>query len=248
MAQGSAIQQAKDMFDKLVNLKINQAPMPKSIVKNYAVAALPGGRMLMGTGKTKMSSSANKRNVAMTKDRESLAPMGQQQKSRSTIGDLLLQIAVPPGQVGVGEDKAFTFANYLNGLLRPQMPTAPGVGAPALLPDPRTIQKFNVPSAIANLPPILKRPEESFESPLAKYGTFMENTARIQKELAKRFLAQFNRGERGAAYSALGARGKAPLVSKYDENTSSYRLPAPKSATTSEIRPQRPTFNAATIY
>ncbi len=245
MAQKTAIQQAKDTFNRLTNMKINQAPLPTGQVGNYAVASLPGGRVLLGSGKTKLSAAGKKIEKARRLDQESLAPFNQQQKTRATLGDLLLQIAVPARHMGAGGDKAFTFANYLNSLLRPQLSTAPGLGAPALLPDPRTVSKFYTPSAIANLPPTVRGAESLFQSPLAKRGAFVENTERIQKELAERFLAQFARGERPAAYGVLGGRGRVPLTAGHEKGK--FSLPAPKSATAASIRPQTPSFNAATI-
>jgi hypothetical protein len=241
----TAVEQAVEMFNKLLSLKINKVPLPASKMLNYAVAALPGGQMLMGNGQTKISTPAKKINKAKNIDQESLAPMGTGQKTPATISDLLLQIAVPAKQIGAGADKTFTFVNYLNQILRPQMPTAPGLGAPALLPDSQAVGKFYTPSAISNLPPLVKRVEDSFESPLAKYGTFLENTDKIQKDLAQRFLSQFSRGERPAVYGVLGGTGRAPVISNYENR---FSLPAPKSATSAVVKAQIPTFSATTIY
>jgi len=241
---GTAIEQAREMFNRLVNLKINRSPLPKNQMLNYAVASLPGGQMLMSGGKTKMSTPAKKINKAMNTDQESLAPFGADAKTPSTISNLLLQIAMPAGQVGAGGNKALALANYLNQILRPKLPTAPGLGAPALLPDSKDVGKFYSPSSIANLPPLVKGVESSFEQPLSKYGNFLENTDKIQKQMAQKFLSQFSRGERPAAYSAMGGTGKIPIISGYTEK---YSLPAPRSATTSTVRAQAPRFNAATI-
>ncbi len=241
----TALDQARAMFDKLVNMKINRAPMPKNQMLNYAISTLPGGQMLMSSGQTKMSTPAKKMNKARIIDQQSLAPMRTGVKTPATLGDLLLQIAIPAKQIGTGTDKAFTFANYLNQILRPKLPTAPGLGAPALLPDSQDVGKFYTPSAIANLPPLVKRVEDSFQSPLAKYGTFLENTDKIQKDLAQRFLAQFSRGERGAAYASMGGMGNTPIISGYDRK---YVLPAPRSTTSASIRAQTPSFSATTVY
>jgi len=241
----TAVEQAREMFNRLINLRMNRTPLPSSQMPNYAISTLPGGQMLMSSGKTKVSTPTKRINKARGIDQESLAPIGMGGKVPATIADLLLQIAIPARQIGTGTGRAFTFANYLNQLLRPQMPTAPGLGAPALLPESKDVGKFYTPSAIANLPPLVKRVEDSFASPLAKYGTFLENTDKIQKELAQRFLAQFSRGERPAAYGVLGGTGRTPIISGYENK---YSLPAPRSATSATVRPQAPTFNAATIY
>jgi len=244
MAQATAVRQAKGMFDKLVNMQINRPPLPPSSVSNFAVAALPMGKVLMADGKTKLSSSGKKMDKARKIDRESLAPIGGKNRAAATIGDLLLQISLPPGQITPGGNKAFALANYLSGILRPKLPTTPGIGAPALLPDHKNVSRFYKPSAIANLPSITKSVESTFESPLSKSRTFLENTAKIQKDLAERFLSQFNRGERGA-YAAIGGRGGSPLTAGY--KTSEYILPTPDSATSVAVKAQSPTYNAEYI-
>jgi hypothetical protein len=241
----TALEQAKEMFSRLVNMKINRAVLPQSKMLNYAVASLPGGQMLMGNGQTKTSTPAKKIDKAVQTDQESLAPIGTNGKTSATIGDLLLQMIIPAAQMGTATDKTFAFTNYLNQILRPSMPTTPGLGAPALLPEPDAVGKFYTPSAIANLPPLVNNIESSFQSPLAKYGTFLENTDKIQKQLAQQFLQQFSHGERPAAYASMGGTGDTPIVSNYQNK---FAIAAPRSATTATINPQTPRINAATIY
>jgi hypothetical protein len=241
----SAIQQAVEMLDRIINLKINKPPLPKSQVKQYSVATLPGGLLLRSMGMTKMSPATKKVKQAKEAAKESTAPIGEKGNVGQTIADLLLQIAVPSNQMGTAQNRAFALANYVNNILRPRMASAPGISAPALLPDAAATQKLYQPSAITNLPPLVQRMDATFVSPLSKYKTFMENTEKVQKEMAAKILAQLTRGERPAAYGALGGLGRAPLTSGYEAD--SYRLPAPKTATTSTIRPQTPTVGVAMI-
>ena len=201
---------------------------------------------MRSTGREKVSIPTKKIEKTQRQQQQSTAPIANKAGVARTINDLLLQIAIPANQMGTGASRGFALANYVNKILNPQLPTAAGVSAPALLPSPQAVAKFYRPSAIANLPPLVRKVESTFASPTSRYGNFLENTDRIQQEMARRFLSQFTRGERQAAYGALGGTGRAPLTSGYD--TGRYIMPAAKTAASATIKPQTMSPSAGMIY
>jgi len=195
----SAIEQARETFNKLINLKISRAPVPQSQIRDYSVATLPGGLMLRTTGQEKISTPSKKIQAAQRKEASAGVVNGG---TLNTLRDLLLHMAIPANQMGTAANRAFALANYVNKILAPRMPTTPGIGAPALLPPSST--KFFGPSPVGELGRTPAGP--------AGYRTFLENTEKLQKEMAQRFLSQLLRGERQAAFGALGGLGRAPLT------------------------------------
>lgn len=223
----SAIQQARNTFNSMVNMKINRAPLPLSSKRIFPVATLPSGQMLLSDGQTK--APAHMGRIEEMKNQvvnQSLDP----EKLKQFVQGLPLRIALPTQQLGEGADKIFAFANYLSQILRPSSPPPAQLASQTFLPEMTADLQGATPSAIANLPPLAPDAKSAFEEATDFYSKFFKNEAGIQGALAKDFLAQYARKEEDRG---PGLRGfSLPLVSKYVD---AYQLPTAQNADYAQV-------------
>lgn len=222
----SAIEQAKKMFNRIVDLKINRAPLPINKQRIYPVATLGDGIILLSDGTTKIAPVYKEKEKLVQKDENII---GQTNSVGELVENAPLRMAIPVEQLGKGEDRMFAFVNYLGKLLQPQMAQSPEMGLPAMLPAIETDQKFQVPFALANLPSLTPAPQEVVESK-DFFQRFIRNAQNVQDELRKDFLVQ--QGEKEAYATSVDAIRRLPLIRGYTET---YRLPTTQNAGYAQI-------------
>ena len=236
MVKSTAIEQAKKMFDKLVNLKINN---PQVVTKtNQKVGVLPNGQILMSNGQSQVAPIQKKFSRLQG---DILERTENPRKVQDFAKDMSLRIAIPGEQLGTGEDTAFAFVDYLNRLLQPRPNTSPDLGLPSLLPGPSQVLSKEPPSAIANLPAPVPQSQTILEENESFNKKFMVNTAGLRKRLAEEFLAQYNRGEQSVQDKQGRLGGNTPLVARY--NASQFRLPTEQNAAFARIASQLANYN-----
>lgn len=214
------------MFNRIVDLKINQAPLPINKQRIYPVATLGDGIILLSDGTTKIA-PIYKEKEKLVQQQENVA--GQPNQVQQLVQDASLRMAIPVEQLGKGEDKTFSFVSYLAKLLQPQMAQSPEMGLPAMLPALEAEQKFQVPFALANLPSLTPAPQNVVEGK-DFFQRFINNAQNVQDELRKDFLAQ--QGEKEAYATSVDAIRRLPLIRGYTE---AYRLPTTQNAGYAQI-------------
>ena len=242
----TALEQARMSFDKLVEISGRRMPAkPRATVDVFAVAVLPSGNILLSNGQVKMPAAAKKVAETNKQQIQNIQPSGGQSQTQKVTGDLSLQVAIPARHMGTGVNRALALTNFLNNILRPKLQTQPSFGKTTLLPAPEAVGKFYSPSAIANLPPLVRKVEDTMRAPT--HQMFTEDTQGIQKTMLEEFLKKFMRGERPAANAAVGQMGSTPRLTADYQNKQFYVPPA-KEIAYAAIKPQTPSVDKAFIF
>lgn len=211
----TAIEQAKSMFDRLVNLKINKAPLPIGQERVFAVATLPNGMVAMSDGTQKMSFPQKKISDLQKTEYDQLI---NQDKIEEQQKNMTLGVALPESQLNQPGQPGVDLAGFLGKFLTPQLQSSPEAQITALMPTVANDQEFQRTSALSMLPEVTPERKALFnDGDFSK--RFLQEGKNVQEELMKEFLSQINRGE-----SAVESVSKfnMPIVSNYDNR---YTLP-----------------------
>lgn len=220
------IQSAIKLFEKLVQTKLENAPMPKNENRVFPVAALPNGRLLLSTGEIRQTPIMNK----IAEMNEKKAFEGKGQNPSEYVSNLSLNIAVPANKTGTElGSRATAFVNYVNSVLNPKLSAPAETGLPALVPElaKESQVAFAAPSALANLPDLAPAPEKVqtenfFQNFNKESGNFIEA---LKKDFAK-----ITGGEQEAG--SIRRFANLPLVQGYG---TAYRLPSQANAQYAQI-------------
>lgn len=219
----TAIEQAKQTFDRLVKMKINNPPLPINEKRNYSVATLPGGQVMMSDGSQQLSYPQKKINEL---GGDQYDQMVNQEKLDTLKNNMTLGVALPESQLGVPGQEGVDLIGFLGKFLKPQLTAAPEAGITTILPGAPTEEEFQRTSAFTNLPQLSPEVKSVFqESEFAK--RFLQQGSNAQEALMKEFLAQANRGE---VNTGQISRFNMPNIASYENRFGVVGGQAPSSA------------------
>jgi len=236
----TAVQQAQRMFEKLVNAKINKAPLPTPQVRTFPVATIPGGMVVLSNGQTRQAFAQKRADqIARTNANQMKIPNDTTQD----LNQINKEITTPKKDLDLGGQGGVDFfINLLSQYVKPKLEGSPEIGPlTALLPS---LQDKLIPtaktSAMANLPE-LPGPETKnlFSDNAGFYKRFLNNTGSIQQELAKDFLSQYTNREQPVVSQAMG-RGPISLISDYK---SRFGIPSARNAGYAQVANDVNIFN-----
>ncbi len=222
----ATLQRAKDLMERLVNLRINRSPLPLNQQRIYPVAALANGRLLLSNGEIRQTPVMN--NIKKMQEEKAFEETPQASAApQGYLSTLALNIAVPAKQTGKElAGQALAFTNYLNSVLQPKLEGAPEAGLPAIVPALGEGQaSFKVPFEFANLPQLAPKVETAIGQDQSLFANLSQTADKLKEALKGDFLKQIGRGETEAGNMQRFAN--LPLVQGYG---TSYRLPQQETA------------------
>lgn len=222
----TAIEQAKSTFDRLVNLKINKAPLPVGGNRIFAVATLPNGMVAMSDGSQQVSYPQKKREKLRG---DAYEEMINQDKIIDQQRDMTLGVALPESQLGKPGEPGVDLIGFLSRFITPQLQSSPEARLTAMIPAVPTDEDFQRTSALSSLPGTTPERRALFQKgDFSK--KFLQEGKNVQEELMREFLSQINRGE-SSSVPGLN-RFSAPMIASYENR---YALPAAGNPATAQI-------------
>lgn len=225
-----SVQAAQRLIQKLIDTHINNPPIPDAQKRIFPVASLANGKLLLSNGEIRQTPVME--NLQKMEDKKTYE--GGTQSPAEYLSNLALNIAVPANKTGQDmEGRALAFANYLNAVLKPKLSAPQETGLPGMLQQQEIPQQnqsgaFSIPSALANLPKLAPKVEETIDE--TKLFKDFTNNYDFQDALKKDFARQFNPGEQET--SNAQRLGSLPLVQGYG---TAYRLPTAENAQYAQI-------------
>jgi len=225
MAKVTTLEAAKNLLQKLVDARINRAPLPDVGGRVYPIAALPNGKLLLSDGNQRVKPIMDK-----LRDLKEQQAFGDSQKSPSRyLTGLTFNIAVPARQAGEGAvQRAEVFSRYLNSVLQPDLAAPAETGLPALIPEiEQQAQGFTQPVQ-QKLPKLAPRVESTINEGKL-FNDITKGLDAFKKALKEDFERQFSVSEREVNPSV---QGNIPLVRNYGQT---YALPKAETAQYAQI-------------
>lgn len=222
----SAIQQAQAMFKKLVDSKISGSVKPMDQMRTFPVATLPGGRVVLSNGKTRMSFPAQR---ARQIQQDNFNQLKSPQQTSQQVQNINMEITTPAKAIALGGPNGQNyFINLLAQILKPRMQGSPEIGSiPTILPGMKDkLDNIERTSALSNLPQLNPDVKSVFDDNSGFYKKYLSNSGILQKTLADEFMTNYNRAE-SPVVSMGNVRRAIPLSQNYQ---SRFGIPSANNA------------------
>lgn len=228
MDNQSAIQQAQAMFKKLVDSKLNGSIKPMSKMRAYPVATLPGGRVALSNGKTKVSYPMQRAQEIM---QNNFDQMKSPQQTIDQIKNINMEITTPARNMALGGPSGENyFVNLLAQILKPKMKGDTSINT--VLPGVQDKTKMmGQTSALANLPQANQGSVNAFQNVNDFYKRYLANYGQNQQSLAEEFMANYN-GQQENNVNTGTVQQYVPLSANYQNR---FAVSNPNNARTATI-------------
>lgn len=211
MDNQSAIQQAQVMFKKLVDSKISGSVKPMAQMRTFPVATLPGGRVALSNGQTKVSYPMQRAKEIM---QNNFNQVKSPQQTIDQIKNINMEITTPARDMALGGPSGQNyFVNLLAQILKPKMKGDASINTVLQGVQDKT-KMMGQTSALANLPQNKQGAVNAFQNVNDFYKRYLASSGANQQSLAEEFIANYN-GQQENNVNAGTVQQYVPLSANY---------------------------------